>query len=42
MFAHLQATGLLSDLLFVVQRLGAKDKGHTLSHYRASESVIEG
>jgi hypothetical protein len=37
-----QATGLLSDLLFVVQRLGAKDKGHTITlNYQTSESIIE-
>lgn len=36
------AAGLFSDLLFVAQRLGAKDKGHTLHGQGIlSDSVIE-
>jgi bifunctional aspartokinase / homoserine dehydrogenase 1 len=36
------AAGLFSDLLFVAQRLGAKDKGHTLQGQGIlSDSVIE-
>jgi aspartokinase/homoserine dehydrogenase 1 len=36
------AAGLFSDLLFVAQRLGAKDKGHTLQGTGIlSDSIIE-